>query len=445
MGFSPQHLLPILEYLPRPPCYWVALSGGMDSTVLLHALVQLRRQLPAPLQAVHLDHGLHADSAQWAAHCRGLCRELELPLVERTLQLQPSPGTSIEAEARKARLAAFRAIIAPGDLLLAAQHQDDQAETLLLQLLRGSGLNGLAAMPALAELPPGYLARPLLRFGRRELRGYAERRNLCWVEDPSNAETGFDRNYLRHRVLPLLAERWPAYAKTVSRSARHCAEAQGLIDHLAERDFTRVRGSRPATLSVSALVALDAPLCRALLRRWIRERGFSAANSRRLDRIIHEVLSAAPDRSPVVEWPGAEVRRYRDDLFLLTPLPEPPGSGSIDWSIGPEFDLPAGLGVLRITRPTPDDARPPASLPQVRFGVTGARCGMFGRGGHKSLKKVFQEHGVPDWVRPYVPLLYLNAELAAVGGFCRCAVGEGTGPPLLQVVWEGHPFGQILS
>jgi tRNA(Ile)-lysidine synthase len=140
-----------------------------------------------------------------------------------------------------------------------------------------------------------------------------------------------------------------------------------------------------------------------------------------------------------VEWPGAEVRRYRDDLFLLPPLPEPPGNGPIDWRAGAAFALPAGLGVLRITAPTPDDARPPASL-QVRFGVPGARCGMAGRGGHKSLKKVFQEHGVPDWVRPYVPLLYLNAELVAVGGFCRCAAG----PPPLPVVWEGHPFAQIL-
>jgi tRNA(Ile)-lysidine synthase len=438
MGFSPQDLLPIVERLPRPSCYWMAFSGGLDSTVLLHALSQLRRQLPAPLKAVHLDHGLHADSAQWADHCRRLCRELDLPLEERALQLQPPPGASIEAEARKARLAAFRAIIGPGDLLLTAQHRDDQAETLLLQLLRGSGLSGLAAMPALTELPPGYLARPLLGFTREDLHDYAERCKLRWVEDPSNAETGFDRNYLRHRVLPLLAERWPAYAKTLSRSARHCAEAQGLIDHLAERDFTRVRGGRPASLSVSALAELDAPLCRALLRRWIRERGFSTANSRRLDRIIHELLRAAPDRSPVVEWPGAEVRRYRDDLFLLPPLPEPPGNGPIDWRAGPVFALPAGLGVLRITAPAPDDARPPASL-QVRFGVAGARCGMAGRGGHKSLKKVFQEHGVPDWVRPYVPLLYLNAELAAVGGFCRCA-----GPPLQQVVWEGHPFAQIL-
>lgn len=439
MGFSPQRLLPILERLPRPPCYWVAFSGGLDSTVLLHALARLRRRLPAPLKAVHLDHRLQADSAHWAAHCRDLCRELDLPLEERTLRLRPPPGASTEAEARNARLAAFRALIAPGDLLLTAQHRDDQAETLLLQLLRGSGLSGLAAMPALAELPPGHLARPLLEFTRGELRGYAEDHGLRWVEDPSNAETGFDRNYLRHRVLPLLADRWPAYAKTLARSARHCAEAQGLIDRLAERDFTRVRGSRPATLSVSALVALDAPLRRALLRRWIRERGFSAANSRRLERIVHELLHAAPDRSPVVAWPGAEVRRYRNDLFLLAPLPEPPGRAPIDWHAGAAFDLPAGLGVLRITDPAPDDVRPPAPR-QVRFGVIGARCGMFGRGGHKSLKKVFQEHGVPDWVRPYVPLLYLNAELVAVGGFCRCAAGA----PAPRVVWEGHPFTQIL-
>jgi tRNA(Ile)-lysidine synthase len=447
MGFSLDRLLLNLERFPRPPCYWVALSGGLDSSVLLHALAGLRQRLPAALKALHLDHGLQTNSKNWAVHCRRVCAALQIPLVVKALQLRTPNGASIEAEAREARLAAYRDIMEPGDLVLTAQHRDDQAETLLLQLLRGSGLSGLAAMPEVLKLPPGYLARPLLDFTRSELRQYAKRNCIDWVDDPSNVEIGFDRNYLRHEVLPLLAQRWPGCAKTLSRSARHCAEAQDLIDHLADRDMARMQGSRPGTLSVSALLNLEPPLCRALLRRWIRSTGFTLPNSRRLDGIIHNVLAAAPDRSPMVHWSGAEVRRYRDDLFLLPPLPERPGPTALDGAFDSRLALPAGLGVLylkfRASRAVAHNRRG-HDLVQVRFGVSGARCGLAMRRQHKSLKKLFQELDVPDWVRPYVPLVYVNDCLRAVGDLCLCTE-KGVSSADFRVSWAGHPFATAFA
>lgn len=447
MGFSREQLLLILERFPKPPCFWVAFSGGLDSSVLLHALAVQRNNLPAALGALHLDHGLQAESENWARHCRRVCVALRVPLLVRALHLRVPNGVSVEAEARNARLAAYRDIMQPGDLLLTAQHRDDQAETLLLQLLRGSGLSGLAAMPEILELPPGYLVRPLLDFTRSEIRQYAESNGIDWVDDPSNVETGFDRNYLRHEILPLLTQRWPGCAKTLSRSARHCAEAQDVIDHFVVRDMARVQGSRHGTLSVSALLELEPPLCRVFLRYWIKNARFSLPNSRVLDRVIHEVLPVAPDRSPMVHWPGAEVRRYRDDLFLLPPLPPRPGSKPLDGTYETKLALPEGLGVLYLERSGSgalmhNDWN--GDSLQVRFGATDARCGLALRGHHKSLKKLFQELGVPSWVRPYVPLVFANESLRAVGDLCLCAETRGNGADF-SVTWTGHPFAIVFA
>lgn len=428
MDFTPARLAARLAALPVPPRYWVAYSGGLDSSVLLHALAVIRQDLPAPLIALHLDHGLQAGSGQWAAHCREICQGLGIPLRERALGLAPRPGESLEALAREARRAAFQAALGHGDLLLTAQHQDDQAETLLLQLLRGAGLAGLAAMPALVALPPGYLARPLLGFGRAQLHAYAEAAGLTWVEDPSNADRAFDRNYLRHELMPRLARRWPAHGETLARAARHCAEAQGLIDDLAREDLARCQGRRPGSLLVSALERLEPPRRRALLRHWIRVRGFATPNAPRLERILKDVAGAAPDRTPRVSWPGVEVRRYRDELFILPPLPPPPRE-SLSWEEPAiPLELPPGLGRLRwVGEGVPDGPL------GVSFRAGGERCPLPGGAGHRSLKKLFQARGVPDWLRSHVPLIQ--------GRDGRLAVAGLPGQP---VAWVGHPWGDIL-
>lgn len=435
--FTPERILPVLDAFPGARRCWLALSGGMDSLVLLHALAILGARLPCDLRAAHVDHGLHPDSRHWAERCRRACEPLGVPLRVLRVDAAPLAGESPEAAAREARYRALAGLMGPGDLLLTAQHRDDQAETLLLALLRGSGVKGLAAMPAAAPFGPGHLLRPLLGFGRAELRVYAETHGLVWVEDPSNADHSRDRNFLRHRVLPLLAERWPACAVTLSRSAAHCAEAQGLVDAAAAQALARGRGSRPGTLSIRALATMEPALARALLRHWIAEQGFRAPDAPRLARIQAEVIPARADAAPLVAWAGCEVRRYRDDLYAVEPLPPRPPADPIPWR-GAELDLPLALGRLswrdgkgRVVRP---DA-PGADGFTVRFGTAGVRCRPAGSAHHRSLKNLFQEAAAPTWLRPYVPLVFAGETLVAVAGLVLC--GERDGP---RPRWDGHPW-----
>jgi len=427
---SPESLLPALASAPR---LWVAYSGGLDSHVLLHACAVLRGRLDGELRAVHLDHGLHADSLGWAGHCRGVCEAMAVPLTVRRLRIDAGPGDSLEAVARAARYAVLAALLGPDEAVATAQHRDDQAETLLLALLRGSGVHGLAAMPARSALGAGRLLRPLLGFGRADLRAYALRHGLEWVDDPSNADTGLDRNFLRHRVLPALGERWPSAARTLARSAAHCAEAAELIDAAADERLAALGGARPETLSVGAVRRLEPALARSVLRRWLVKRGFRAPDRVRLHQIFADVMQARADADPLVGWDGCEVRRYRDDLFALAPLPAPPPAQVIAWDGAGPLELPNALGRL-VPAQGPEC---PLSELKVLIGSRGMpplRCRRPGGAPSRSLKDLFQQAGVPPWLRVHVPLLQRGGDLAGVAGVARC----GESP--LAVIWEGHPW-----
>ncbi len=447
-GFTPQALRRSLEpYLGRR--LWIAYSGGLDSSVLLQAASvcfgprscttgapthpsteqsAVDARPPPQLRAIHVDHGLNPESARWAEHCRGQAARLGVPLTERSLQLRRQKGESLEAVARSARYAAFADLLAPGDVLATGQHRDDQAETLLLALLRGSGLHGLAAMPVSAKLGAGLLLRPLLGFSQAELLNYAKREGIEWVDDPSNADLDLDRNLLRQSVIPLLRRRWPSLDRTLARSAGHCAEAAGLLDRTADTGLAQLAGQRPGTLSVKGLRALSPAESRLILRRWLMRDGFRPPARAVLQRIIGEVLSAASDRSPLVTWSGCEVRRYRDDLYALAPLPDRLQRRTLAWDGGAPLTLPAGLGTLRL---------PPGALDvgalTVCFEGSGLACRRSdGRG--QSLKTLYQQTGVPAWVRPYVPLLMRGDELVAVAGVRHCD------DRLSDLRWSGHPW-----
>jgi tRNA(Ile)-lysidine synthase len=414
---------------------WIAYSGGLDSHVLLHAAAGLRDRLRLDLRALHVHHGLQPEADAWAAHCASVCAALDVPLEVRRVAARPAAGESPEAAARAARYAAFRALLRPGAALATAQHRDDQAETLLLALLRGAGLHGLAAMPAAADLGTGRLLRPLLHLPRAALLDYARTHGLHWIEDPSNADTTLDRNRLRHRVIPALRERWPALDRTLSRSAAHCAEAAALLDELADELLAGLGAAAdtgdalPRALSVPGLRRLSAPRQRLVLRRWLLRLGFPPPDADRLRRITTEVLGAGADRQPLVAWPGCEVRRHRDALHALPPLPEPPAAGTC---LPPEPEagslcLPPPLGTLRWVLA---DAAMAAQV-SVCFGVGGLRCARPGRPA-ADLKTLFQEAGVPAWLRPQVPLLCLDGALAGVGGVRLCGTG------FTQLAWAGH-------
>jgi tRNA(Ile)-lysidine synthase len=295
------------------PCV-VAWSGGLDSTVLLHALLGGRTAgAGLRLRAVHVDHGMQPAAADFRRFCERLARRWRVPLTVRRVQVRVKRGDSPEEAARRARRAALGASLAAGELLLTAQHADDQLETVLLALMRGAGPKGLAGMPAAMPFAAGRLLRPLLDFDREAIAVYARAARLEWVEDPTNAQGRFDRNYLRARVLPALRERWPAAARTAARSARHCASAAEALDAAARRDLTLAADG--AGLEIAVLRRLAPARQAALLRAWIVGAGARAPNERHL-REIGAMMAARRDAHPLLRLPDCILRRTGGRLTL---------------------------------------------------------------------------------------------------------------------------------
>ena len=298
-----------------------------------------RAEAGIALRAVHVDHGLQPGSADAAERCRLACLQFGIPFGVIRLGLEPSTGESIEAAAREARYAALEGQLAPGEWLLTAHHRDDQLETVLIQLLRGAGVAGLAAMPARARLGQGWHARPLLEVDRAELADYAARESLSWQQDPMNDETRFDRSWLRARVLPAIRERWPAAASTVARSASHLAEASKLLAEVAANDATGVLDG--GCLSLEGLKCLSRERRVNLLRWWLRQQGLRPPPAARLAAAMRAFFEARRDAAPCMRWDGGEVRRYRGRLYALPPLPGPP---ELCNTTGRSLELGTGLG-----------------------------------------------------------------------------------------------------
>lgn len=411
-----------------PATVRVAYSGGRDSHVLLHWLAGHRATLaPHRLWAIHVDHGLHPDSARWAMHCVAVCAALGLPLDVRRVDAQPKRGESAEAVARAARYAALAADMSDGDLLLTAHHQADQAETVLLALLRGAGLAGVAAMPARRRFGPGWLLRPLLDWPASRLAGYAQTHALQWVEDPSNGNARFDRNFLRAEVLPRLGTRWPAAAQGLARHAAHAAQAQTLLDELATAD-----GAGADTVSVSQLVALSAPRQHNLLRGWLRGHGVLAPSCARLEELLHQALTAGPDRLPYLPLGEHAVRVWQGRLHLTPePLPTAP-AGTLRWRLDTPLDLP-GIGRLQV------EASHGAGISAVLLGeppVIDVRFRSDETGG-KALKKRLQAMVVPPWQRNRVPLLFHGERLLQIAGQAPLEKARALpGQPGYCIAWQ---------
>lgn len=426
--------------------YWVAYSGGLDSHVLLHLCARLGKlDGRFRFSAVHVHHGLQPLADDFAEHCARICGLVETPLRVLRVNAKAQPGQSPEEAARNARYRAFEDLLNEGEALLTAQHAEDQAETVLLQLLRGSGLAGLAAMPEAMPLGSGVLLRPLLAdWNRRAFRDYAGEHRLYWMEDPSNQNTTFDRNLIRQQIMPLLVARWPGVVGTLSRTARHCAEAQEQLERLADDLLLAARegaaGSGQAnSLSVIRLRQWQAPEQRLVLRHWLKSQGFRAPSTAVLQRIIAEVLAAAGDRNPQVAWREGEVRRYRDRLYALRPMPVLDATAVYAWDGRQTLELP-GNGRLDVAEGLEQGIRSEClnGTWQVRYRQGGERCRLPGRSGSHSLKKLFQEaEHVPPWLRQRMPLLYIDGQLAAVGDLWVCQpFAEGN----LKLRWSGYDY-----
>ncbi|WP_095163240.1 tRNA lysidine(34) synthetase TilS [Pseudomonas sp. Irchel 3F5] len=406
------------------PSWCIALSGGLDSTVLLHLLATLSCQQPLPaLRAIHIHHGLQAAADAWPGHCQRLCDALGVEL--QIIRVSVALGASLEQGARDARYAAFSAALAPGEILLTGQHREDQAETLLFRLLRGAGLRGVSAMPAQRPLGQGMLVRPLLGVSRSDLQAYAQAQQLNWIEDPSNNDTQFSRNYLRHQVFPTLVQRWPQAAQNLARSAEHLSEAQGLLDELALEDLAEA--STPAPFAWLGLDSLDLEVLRRLsparqrnaLQYWLAPRT-------RLPDSRHwagwEALrDAASDGRPLWRLTDGELHRAGARIWWLAADWLMPVGGPQAWPDAGKVLALSGNGSVSLS----------GTLPQgplhIAYRQGGETLTINGRG-QRDLKRLLNESQLPSFVRSRLPLLYCSEQLLAVANL----------PGLSQGDWQLH-------
>lgn len=385
-------------------------SGGLDSSVLLHACAASPSLRDAGLRAIHVHHGLHRDADAWAAHCERTCDALGIPLTVVRVSVERGAGDGPEAAARNARHAAFNDALRDGEVLALAHHRDDQAETFLLRALRASGPDGLAAMRPWRRFGRGWLWRPLLGLPRAQLLAYARENDLHWIEDPGNADGGFDRNFLRLRVMPLLRERWPHADGAFARSAALNGEAVDLLDAGDARALADAGRGDPHVLGAGTLLQLPAARRARVLRRWIAQVGLPPLPAEGIAHIEHELLPAAADRIAGFAWHGALVRRWRDLLHADWQRVPLPADWTRPWDGCEPVRLPDG-GLLALEGIDHFDA---VLLLGARQG--GERITLPGRGHSHALKHVLQDLGVAPWVRERLPLLSsTEGEVLAAG------------------------------
>jgi tRNA(Ile)-lysidine synthase len=404
-----------LNQCNNPEHIYIGYSGGVDSHVLLHLCASIPR-LKDSITAVYVHHGLQAEAESWARHCEKTAESLGVDFILLHVDAHAMQGESPEEAARNARYIALKSLIGVNDVLLVAQHRDDQLETVLLQMFRGSGLRGLSAMAEIMAFGQGVMLRPLLNVSKLAIDNYARVNALNWVDDPSNLNNDYDRNFLRNVVLPILKQRWPACDKTVARSARHCADAQVVISAFAEELFRRVFNVADKTLCISQLKSCEITRQQLVIRQWFQALNLKMPAQAFVEHLQSEVLSAREDSDPELSGQGYCVRRYRDKLYCLKQVAPETLQDSI-WSTGQTS--------IRVSDHQTLSCMPSSSgicggqwqnatiVVKARSG--GEKIRLPGRKSHHALKKLFQEAGIPPWERESIPLVYLDGKLAAVG------------------------------
>lgn len=397
----------------------LAFSGGLDSCVLLHLLAECHQSLPFRLQAHHVHHGLSPHADAWQSFCQQVCDNLRIPLVVSKVKIDPSSGLGVEAAAREAR---YQALLTPNsgenpDLICLAHHQDDQAETLLLQLARGAGVKGLAGM-ALAN---GRLLRPLLGVPRSVLASYAKQHQLAWIEDESNVDTKFDRNFMRHRVLPALEEQYPAIKKTISRAAMHMADADTLLDELASLDIKNCQENLADNkrLSLLPLANLSTARINNALRWWLQQHDCDTPSTARLQQIAQQLLYAKTDANIQIKLSSSHIlRRFQGNAFLVgtqqkADLSFNRNAFSLHWRGESPVTLPDASRLFFSEKAGAGIALPYLENMQLKIGYRrgGETIKLAANRPSRSLKNLFQSANIPPWQRESQPLLFLDDAL----------------------------------
>ena len=429
------------EHFPHGRRLVIALSGGLDSMVLLDACCELQpewiSQFSGGVRAIHVHHGLSVNADRWLAFCEQQCakRAICLSSIKAGAFVRAfcAAGDSIEEAARRARYQSFERELADDEVLLTAHHKNDQAETVLLNLLRGSGARGLSGMPVGRALGQGQLWRPLLQQSRAELEAYALSRALPCIEDESNSDVRMSRNFLRHQVLPLLASHWPAVQDTLLRTAALQADNDQLLSQLAGQYLSQHHDVAENTLHIADLLPATLAMQRLVLRHWLHNASCTQASAgqwpewQSVQTLIDGVMLASADAEPLLQWQGREIRRFRDRLFMMwpaEPLPPAPIDGFL-WRQTPDgrlpvMVLPGNNGSLRLLQSREGGMVFPQGECRVRYrGAEGLECALAGRP-RRALKKILQESDVPPWVRARTPLIFIDNQLAWIAGVGVC-------------------------
>ena len=421
---APSVFGPWQDQLNAAPQILVALSGGLDSMVLLHLLIGT---VPVGrISVVHVNHGLSPNADQWQASVEAYCQSLKLQLQVERVQVVVT-GEGIEAAARSARYAVFERLLQKDGLLLFGHHGDDQAETVLYHLMRGSGAKGLAGMPVERALGLGRLVRPLLSLSKSDLQAYGQAQKLSSVEDESNAESIFDRNYLRNEVIPVIADRWPDYRQAIQLSAQHSSEASQLSEVLAHEDLLKLelREERAGwSICIDSLSQLSPLRQRNILRHWPSLYSWAMPNNKLITEIMDSLISVRKDAQPAVVWQSTQWRRFHGRLYLLSFRGGSNFTGEQhdSWAMQQPLRLIDGSHLMAQEIVGEGLFLEAAQAVTIRYRQGGERCKPAGRGHSNSLKKLFLEHLIEPWWRDRMPLLYVGETLVAVGD---CWVCEG--------------------
>jgi len=451
-----QHTLNSLVELDDNIELIIAYSGGVDSQVLLHALTQLKQKklINNNITVCHVNHGLSDNAQRWQNFAKQECAKLSVNLIVKKVDVRSIPQQSLEALARDARYDVLKSLSDKKCLVLTGHHSDDQSETFLLALKRGAGLKGLSAMTVKTPLGQHILVRPLLNVSRQKIEDYAKTHQLTWVEDESNLDTCFDRNFIRQQIMPRLRERWPSISNTINRSASHCLAGQELLDELAEQDLTvckaaidkvGIENTDKAGLQVAKLKELSPARFNNLLRFFMAQQGCLMPSTEQVNQ-VRQQLTANEDKSPQIKVGQYVLRRFKGTL-LLTPA----YADISDWQAQVDIsnsalalgnivvDLPDNVGKLVISAnasdtqniasqnsKAQDNRLPSISLPKkaqqvtIRFCHENPTCLPHFRQHSRNVKKVLQELNVAPWQRKRIPFLYYDEVLVAAIGHFIC-------------------------
>jgi tRNA(Ile)-lysidine synthase len=418
----------------------IAYSGGIDSSALLHLLFLIKEDLKQSLEAIHINHGLHEKSDDWEKFCKEECARFNVPFKAISIHENLPKNESVECWARNKRYLLISKEMNKDDLLLTAHHMDDQVETFFLQILRGAGPRGLASMPVIKRIASGYHVRPFLNIQQCELEQYAKANDLLWQDDESNSDIRYDRNYLRHKVLVYLEKAWPSFRKSILRVISHQKESMSLLSEIASEDMSKVLCKDFINLDIKILNKLSLPRQKNLIFYWLNRLNLEKPGSRHMNQIIKTLINTTSEKSPCVNWRNTEVRKYRNYLYASKKIKQHDRNEEIFWNTNLPLEIHGekliakktlGKGVLM-------SCTEGAKI-TIRYRNGGEKIYSNSLSNSKTVKQLFQEHGVLPWFRDRVPLVYINEELAVVPGFCvgkKFSASENE--KSLDIYWSGY-------